>query len=90
MKTPEHLASLTNQPELDRLVKNLQKLDKIKEKMMEAEKGTFSMIRELWGTTPPDCRLALIGEFIFYPNELKTRYHNERNFQRNLKNRWKK
>ena len=54
------------------------------------EIGTFRMLRELWGVTSFDCKAALIGEFMFNPDALKIRYSQEKHFQNNLKNGWKK
>lgn len=56
----------------------------------QKEKGTFGMLRDLWSVTPSDAKLALIGEFIFNPNQLKERHEHEMDFQRRLNNRWKK
>ncbi|MEA3463897.1 MAG: hypothetical protein U9R14_02380 [Patescibacteria group bacterium] len=72
-------------PEEKKIIKSLEAEEK-----EEKEKGTFGMLRELWGVTPSDCRAAIIGEFIFNPNALKNRYYQEKHFQSNLKNRWKK
>lgn len=72
-------------PEEKKIIKSLETEEK-----EEKEKGTLGMLRELWGATPSDCRTALIGEFIFNPNALKNRYYQEKYFQSNLKNSWKK
>ena len=59
------------------------------EKKVEKEKGAFAMMKELWGVTAPDRRAQLIGEFIFNPNALKSRYNQEKYFQENLEKGWK-
>ncbi len=61
-----------------------------KEAEKKLKKGPVTMLRELWGKTPADCRLALIGEFLFDPNAFKHRYEEEMKFQSNLQGRWEK
>jgi len=42
----------------------------------------------LWRNTPADCRLALLGELLFSPEALRTRYDREVQFQKELDKRW--
>jgi len=50
--------------------------------------NSWKMFKKLWSVLPKDCRLALIEEFLFNPNKLETRYHNEIGFQQTLQSRW--
>jgi hypothetical protein len=55
---------------------------------MKTWKKTWNMFLKLWKVIPTDCRWTLIEEFIFNPNALKCRYHNEMLFQEELASRW--
>jgi hypothetical protein len=48
----------------------------------------WKMFQALWSVIPKDCHWALIEEFIFNPNALENRYHNEMLFQEELASRW--
>ncbi|HXV26703.1 MAG TPA: hypothetical protein VD862_01620 [Candidatus Paceibacterota bacterium] len=51
-------------------------------------RGQVRMFRELWGTVPADCRVALVEEFVFNPRALERRYHEERAFRDRMDSRW--
>jgi len=76
----------STETEFTEAVKNLQEGIKNEKK----EIGTFGMLRGLWASTPPEAKMDIISDFIFNPNRLKQRYHEEKYFQQNLKSRWNK
>ena len=73
-----------NYPQEQKIIKSLEAEKK------EKERSPLSMLRELWKTTPSDCRASLVGEFIFNPGALKNRYYQEKYFQDSLKDHWAK
>ncbi len=46
------------------------------------------IVSYLWSKVPGDCRACLLGELLFNPQALRTRYGEEMRFRRNLESRW--
>lgn len=44
----------------------------------------WTKLKYLWGTTPKDCKQALLLEFLFSPQEFKVRYDQEVYFKYQL------
>ncbi|MDD5726777.1 MAG: hypothetical protein PHC53_05255 [Patescibacteria group bacterium] len=55
---------------------------------LETFRTDMRMLRQLWPVTPEDCRTALVGELIFSPRQLRRRFAEECDFNRNLDGRW--
>ncbi|MDD5290800.1 MAG: hypothetical protein PHZ04_01665 [Patescibacteria group bacterium] len=48
----------------------------------------WKMFRKLWGIVKPDCRWALLWEFLLDPSALRQRYQNEVIFKLELRLHW--
>ncbi len=57
--------------------------------LSEKFRADITKLRWLWDKNKPDCRRALLKEFLLNPKALRHRYWEERKFAESLQSRWK-
>ncbi len=60
------------------------------EVVMKALSQQIEMLRYLWSKVESDCRSQLIWEFLFDPQQIRRRHHNEQLFQTQLNIGWQR